>query len=140
MSWKCKRQTIYIIAAALGDILLIAFLRYVWHLTLFDVFLFIALILLSGAAVYVDCWISLEHPTLILAGILAVPLGCIHLLLWRIDISTELWAGFKILPKIGHVLVLTFLLVFPAFWLFLAFFYFHNLNNNTSAGIHWRDS
>ncbi|XP_034654792.1 uncharacterized protein LOC117892573 [Drosophila subobscura] len=138
MSWKCRRQTLYIVAAVLGDILLIAFLRYVWHLSLCDFFLFIGLILLNGAAIYVECWIELEHPTLILTGILAIPLACIHLFLCRIDAITERWAAMKILPKVGHILVFAFLMVFPAIWLFLAFFYFYNLNNNTSAGIHWR--
>ncbi|XP_015040332.2 uncharacterized protein [Drosophila pseudoobscura] len=135
MSWKCERQTIYIIAAVLGDILLIAFLRYVWHLSLFDVFVFLALILLNGVAIYVGYWISLEYPTLVLAGTLAIPLACIHLFVWRIDALTELWGRIKILTKIGHVLVLTFLIVYSALWMFLAFSYFNHVSNNTSLEI-----
>ncbi|XP_016986104.1 uncharacterized protein LOC108049439 [Drosophila rhopaloa] len=124
MCGNCKARIAWIVAGIVGVILLIGVLRYVFYISIFDIILLFPLVIVIGFAYTIKLMSDMECLHLALLAIFPIPICCIFMFVQRIERIIEHWSQLKIFWKIGNILHLTYLIVFPCVWLLFIFHFY----------------
>ncbi|XP_037717452.1 uncharacterized protein LOC119551909 isoform X2 [Drosophila subpulchrella] len=108
----------------------IGLLRHVFNLSTFDIIFLAPIVLVIGFAYTIKLMADVEYIHLALLTTLAIPLSCMFLFVFKMENFLEDWRSFTIFWKLGNILFLTFLIVFPCLWL-LFIYSFYNETNGT---------
>ncbi|XP_070850789.1 uncharacterized protein [Drosophila suzukii] len=110
MCRKDKAHIWFIIVGIVCVATLIGLLRYVFNLSTFDIIFLAPIVLVIGFAYTIKLMVDVEYIHLALLAILAIPLSCMFLFVFKLQKFVKDWRSSRIFWKIGNILFLTFLI------------------------------
>ncbi|XP_017051073.1 uncharacterized protein LOC108094812 [Drosophila ficusphila] len=131
-----KRKTIsYVIAGVVIVALLIGLLRHVFNVSTFDLLLLTPAVMVISFLYIFKMMSDVEYIYLALLAILAIPISCTYLFVLKFGTVPETWSSMKIFWKMVIIFYLMFLIVFPAFWLLIVYYFYYESENPLQAHI-----
>ncbi|XP_050743848.1 uncharacterized protein LOC108029354 isoform X2 [Drosophila biarmipes] len=110
----CIREKAHIWMIVVGTVCvatLVGLLRHAFDVSIFDIIFLTPIVLVVGFAFAIKLKSDVEYIHLALLTILAIPLSCMFLFVFKIEHLLADWRSFRILRKAANIFLLTFLIV-----------------------------